>query len=361
MNGPIQSGGPGRATQLRPSNPSVMTNGGPLRRSLGFNSQIPIRIGFGNQSSSQLASLRARVLERHRQSLVNSTSQSSAVAATHQPMRTSASASASASASQQPIDNAFKTYEDRLQTDFRDFRAMCSRLILQEKEEKEKWHTLCLKMMKERDTARQRISALVSERDTYLSSSSAAVPASSSAQEKNVTSKASKRGRDEGTSLAAQEQLPSRSSPVESRPIRSLRLSPISSPSRSPSAASLSNSSTAINSSSLPSASSKSPPPPSGSNANVVLVSTTSSSTPPCSDSSSSSVSPLNIMTFNPARSPNDKTCFDVFGEFDIPESRPVKRRKSYDSSDEPLPFLIAHTDIMYMPMKGRLYCRACL
>jgi len=89
-------------------------------------------------------------------------------------------------------------------------------------------------------------------------------------------------------------------------------------------------------------------------------------------------------MTFNPARSPNDKTCFDVFGEFDIPESRPVKRRKSYDDSsdkmtvettsqkdskkksdddddDEPLPFIIAHTDIMYMPMKGRLYCRACL
>ena len=334
-----------------------MTNGGALRRSLGFNSQIPIRIGFGNQSSSQQASLRARVLERHRQSLVNSTSQTSTASATHQAMRTSASASVG----QQPIDNAFKVYEDRLQTDFRDFRAMCSRLILQEKEEKEKWHTLCLKMMKERDTARQRINALISERETHLSSSSAAVPASS-AQGKNVASKASKRGRDESTSsAAAQEQPSSRSSPVESRPIRSLRLSPISSPLRSPSATSLNNSSTPINSSSLPSTSSESPPPlPSSSNANVVLTSTTSS-TPPCSDLSSSSVPPLNIMTFNPARSPNDKTCFDVFGEFDIPESRPVKRRKSYDSSDEPLPFLVAHTDIMYMPMKGRLYCRACL
>ena len=347
MNGPIQSSGPGRSTQLRPSNPSVMTNGGALRRSLGFNSQIPVRIGFGNQSSSssQQASLRARVLERHRQSLVNSTSQSSAAAAaaTHQALRSSVSAS-SASASQQPIDNAFKVYEDRLQTDFRDFRAMCSQLILQEKEEKEKWHTLCLKMMRERDSARQRINTLISERVTnHLSSSSADVPSASSAQEKNVTSKVSKRGRDE--SAAAQE-LPSRSSPVESRPIRNLRLSPISSPPRSPSAA--------INSSPLPSASSESPPP---SSSNVLT-----SSTPPCLDSSSSSAVPLNIMTFNPARSPDDKTCFDVYGEFDIPESRPVKRRKSYDSSsDEPLPFLIAHTDIMYMPMKGRLFCRACL
>ena len=74
MNGPIQNssgGGPSRSTLLRPSNPSVtMTNGGggALRRSLGcFNSQIPIRIGFGNHS--QQASLRARVLERHRQSI----------------------------------------------------------------------------------------------------------------------------------------------------------------------------------------------------------------------------------------------------------------------------------------------------
>ena len=38
-------------------------------------------------------------------------------------------------------------------------------------------------------------------------------------------------------------------------------------------------------------------------------------------------------MTFNPTRSPDDKTCFDVFGAIDIPETRPVKRRKSYDSS----------------------------
>ena len=115
---------------------------------------------------------------------------------------------------------------------FRDFRAMCSRLILQEKEEKEKWYTLCLKMMKERDTALQRISVLVSERETHLSpppsSSSAAVPASS-AQETDGTSKVSKRGRDESTSSAvSQEQLPSRSSPVELRPIRSLHLSPVS-------------------------------------------------------------------------------------------------------------------------------------
>ena len=30
-------------------------------------------------------------------------------------------------------------------------------------------------------------------------------------------------------------------------------------------------------------------------------------------------------------------------------------------ASTPPRPFLIAHTDIMYIPMKGRLFCRACL
>ena len=135
----------------------------------------------------------ARVLERHRQSLVNSSRQSSAANAT---IRTTSASSASANQQQQQplIDNAFKFYEDKLQTEFRDFRAICSRMILQEKEEKEKWHCLCLKLMKERDTARQRISALISER---LSSSA------SSAQEKNVASKASKRGRDESDSAVS--------------------------------------------------------------------------------------------------------------------------------------------------------------
>ena len=247
---------------------------------------------------------------------------------------------------------------------------MCFRLMLKEREEKEKWHTLCLKMMKERDTARQRVSALVSERETHLSSSSS-VPASA---KENIPSK---RARDETTttttttiSSTVQELVvvvPSRSSPthVESRPIRGLRLSPISPAPRSPPPPSY-NSSTVINTS-LPSTSTFTPP-----------SSETTVTPTPCSESLVTP--PLDITTFNPPRSPNDKTCFDVFGEFDIPESRPVKRRRSTsdkksvqtvkdgevkedkgDDDDEPLPFLIDHTDIMYVPMKGRLFCRACL
>jgi hypothetical protein len=322
-----------------------MTSEGPLRR---FKSQIPIRIGFRthpNSSSSQQTSLRARILERHRQSLL-STSQTST---TTQAIRTPSTSQ------QQSIDVAFKVYEDRLQTDLGEFRAMCFRLILKEREEKERWHTLCLKMMKERDTARQRVSALVSERETHLSASSS-VPASA---KENVPSK---RARDETTSSTVQELVvSSRSSPhVESRPIRSLRLSPISPAPRSPPTSSY-NSSTVVDTS-LPSTSIS------------TSTSTTPTSTTPCSESLITP--PLDIITFNPPRSPNDKTCFDVFGEFDIPESRPVKRRKSTSLSsdkksmedgevkgddDEPLPFLIDHTDIMYMPMKGRLFCRACL
>ena len=159
---------------------------------------------------------------------------------------------------------------------------------------------------------------------------------------------------------------------MEPRPIRSLRSSPIPSPPASPSA-SLHNSSTAVNSSSLPSSASS--PPPLIVKATISPMSATPS-TPPAT--------PLNIMTFNPTRSPNDKTCFDVFSAIDIPETRLVKRRKSYDSFlsgnktmedgeiDESIgpsqedkeaealpprhPFLIAHTDIMYVLMRGRLF-----
>jgi hypothetical protein len=97
---------------------------------------------------------------------------------------------------------------------------VCSRLILQE-QEKEKWHTLCLKMMKEKDTARQRVSALIGERETHLSPSSSAAPASSAKE--NVLSKASKRARDKPSStvqeLESTQGLISASSPVGSRPI----------------------------------------------------------------------------------------------------------------------------------------------
>jgi len=380
INGSIQPAGP-RMTQLRPSNPSTTTDGGPLRRSL-LRSQIPIRTSFGGvpQPSPQVL-LRSQALEQRRQ-LFSTSPQSSAAATALQAMRTSAPG-------QQPIEAAFKAYENRLQTDLRDFRAMCSRLILQEQEEKEKWHTLCLKMMKERDTARQRVSALISERATSHLSSPSVTTASAYANE-HLASKVPKRARDENSSAAqasTHELPPTRSSPVESRPIRSLRSSPIPSPPGSPSA-SLYNSSTAVHSSSLPSTATTSSPPP-GSNATVPPTLPT-----PRSTLRSSPVNPLNIMTFNPPRSPNDKTCFDVFGVIDIPETRPVKRRKSIDSSSSnnkkttedgetikgsnchpsrdvkvksdaevsaPRPFLIAHTDIMYIPMKGRLSCRACL
>ena len=130
MNGSIQTAGPRTTTSLRTSNPPTITDGGPLRRPL-FKSQIPIRIDFGAAGSQTSAS------------------------AALQAVRTSSN--------QQPLETAIKFYEDRMPTDLGDFRATCTRLTLKEKEEKEKWRTLCLKMMKERDTTRQRVSALISE------------------------------------------------------------------------------------------------------------------------------------------------------------------------------------------------------
>ena len=48
-------------------------------------------------------------------------------------MPASASASTSQQRQQQSIDNAFKVYKDRLQTDFRDFHAMCSQFDFERK------------------------------------------------------------------------------------------------------------------------------------------------------------------------------------------------------------------------------------
>lgn len=378
MNGPIQPAS--NAAQIRAS--TSMINGGPLRRSLTSKSPSPIRIGFGTNQPVPQPSPQA-LLRRQAQSFVPLQRQSLFSPPSH--------SSTAVGQQQQPIETAFKVYEDRLQTDLRHFRTICSRLISQEQEEKEKWHALCLKMMKERDTARQRVSALISEREmNHHLSSPSAIPASAK-ENHTSSSKASKRARDDTTTSAAQEstqELPSQSTPVEPRPTRSLRLSPIPSPPGTPSASLYNSSMFVYPSSPLPSTSS--PRSPSTHAAAAPLTSTKRlSSSPP-----SSSVTPPNIMTFNPTRSPNDKTCFDVYGVIDIPEPRPLKRRKSNENTIQPTaedgetksdsaytpcsrnekqkmrndaeppaprPFLIAHTDIMYMPMKGRLFCRACL
>ena len=47
-------------------------------------------------------------------------------------------------------------------------------------------------------------------------------------------------------------------------------------------------------------------------------------------------------------------------GEIDE-SSGPSREEKEAEASPPRHPFLIAHTDIMYVPTKGRLFCRACL
>ena len=95
---------------------------------------------------------------------------------------------------------------------------------------------------------------------------------------------------------------------MEPRPIRS---SPIPSPPTSPSASLHSRQSFLSSIFHLLSS-----PPPLIVKATISPTSATPS-TPPAT--------PLNIMTFNPTRSPKDKTCFDIFGAIDIPETQPVK------------------------------------
>ncbi|KAF8878016.1 hypothetical protein CPB84DRAFT_1794466 [Gymnopilus junonius] len=60
----------------------------------------------------------------------------------------------------QTVESAFTVYGERLQADLRDFRALCTTLVVKEYQDKQRWHSLCMKMMRERDVEKQKVLAL---------------------------------------------------------------------------------------------------------------------------------------------------------------------------------------------------------
>lgn len=229
------------------------------------------------------------------------------------------------------VDAAFNVYGERLQADLRDFRSLCSTLVLKEQNEKEQWHTLCLKVMRERDLARQRVLELQS-----------AVQRSSSPPDINRPAKRVHDREEKNDVLAS----PSRSNSCESQPISPLRASPVHSPPGSP-----------YQSSRPASVPSMSAPPE---------LSPSSASTPP---SSASPTTPSEPPLGPPIK--RRKSC-------EATSPVPARSRKPYARPTPPndsratipamnpaeggsLPFEFAHVDLMYLPVENNFVCRACL
>jgi len=232
------------------------------------------------------------------------------------------------------VDKVFNVYGERIRADLRDMHGLCTQLVAQEKQEAAKWYALCAKVITERDHARQRLSVLAN-------SSSSGVDHTDSAG--RLTSK---RGREvpSYSEESSRDTASARSTvSVDSRPMRSLRLSPVHSPPASPSPGL-----------------SMSPP----------------------SSSLLTATPPLSIATIPPSSSRSEFSPF---------EQRPVKLRRSCDLSNSikppggsppqtatdvrikqqsrtPSPLTlptqvgdIFHVDLMYVSTKGGFVCRACL
>ncbi|KAF9457399.1 hypothetical protein BDZ94DRAFT_1301940 [Collybia nuda] len=66
------------------------------------------------------------------------------------------------------LDAAFRTYADRCATELSNLRTVCTRAILKERQDREKWRSHCVTFKQERDIARDRVRALIGEREAHL-------------------------------------------------------------------------------------------------------------------------------------------------------------------------------------------------
>jgi hypothetical protein len=66
------------------------------------------------------------------------------------------------------FDTTFRYYAERCSTELANLRSVCTRAILKEKQDKEKWRSHCVTFKQERDVARERVRALIGEREAHL-------------------------------------------------------------------------------------------------------------------------------------------------------------------------------------------------
>ena len=264
------------------------------------------------------------------------------------------------------MERAFNAYGERLRSDLRDMRGLCTQLIAQEKQEAAKWYALCAKVIRERDYARQRVNMLAYGRNgsralSSLSSSSSSETAAA-AQIPNDANRASKRSYEDDESSQLLEGLPplSRSKSAEARPIRPLRLSPVHSPVGSPTRSTMSPPS------SLPPLSASMTPPSSGASTTSIY---TNSSDRPVKRTRSREP---------PSRSSVETTLADSTNRLVLATSTrsPPPRIKQQSRTPSPLtpnsstlppasaPAAapdFSHVDLMYVRRQSSLVCRACL
>ena len=264
----------------------------------------------------------------------------------------------------QSIEKAFNVYGERIRADLRDFRGLCTNLVVQEQMEADKWHSLCMKIMKERDYARQQLHILSQERRTQ------SPPTSPVMTNEGSSATALKRGIEDVDPAPMDDTVRNTSSsPVDVRPMRGIRLSPVHSPACS---------SARLSASPPPPFShSISPSPPSS--ADIVDGENSaagSSDGPPVkrrkSVESDRSVSSERTLV-DPTAQVDRRTLQNSNGVHVKQQSRtpsplsfPTKPPAFVPPPGKTLgvrslPGEFTHVDLMYVPMKGSLVCRACL
>lgn len=63
------------------------------------------------------------------------------------------------------LDLTFRTYAERIQNELIGLRSVCSKAVFREQQDKEKWRSHCFTFKQERDVARERVRALINERE----------------------------------------------------------------------------------------------------------------------------------------------------------------------------------------------------
>lgn len=220
------------------------------------------------------------------------------------------------------LDTAFRSYAERIQAELAALRTACARALCREQQDTARWRRHCAAFKRERDVARERVRALIGEREARAAGS--------------------KRPREDEPDQA-QEQEQARAGSRDSTPS--------------------STTVTAVADDDDDDAGTACPSPP-----YVPLVLDCDPAAAPAPPQRSKSADPV---LYAPAPPPTrDTTAFDVTvtappgGARHIrPEPAPaLKRRRKDEPPTSPPPGVeLAHVDLMYVPVNGRLACRACL
>ena len=293
------------------------------------------------------------------------------------------------------LDNAFRGYSDKFQQDMANLRLACTRAVYSEQQDKERLKTRCLSFKHELDIVRQQMRALMSERDALLAMNNSG----NESEGRGV-----KRFRDPENAKGGQELLISASrspSPVEpasaSSSISSLTAPPQSGSLPPSSASSGELRSPYKDNESRPSrtrpskrrSSSECPPPSASISPSPPSPALSSASCPSLDLPSLRNRTPAFIVPYK-----SDGTAFEVTDDpcETIKVRRPRKKRRHVEvedgeivvkglgehdmdtdndseGSDKSSPISqptspqieVTHVDLMYVPAKGVLTCRACL